>query len=93
MPRVVGARDRYQSAQQPGVDRCSGCAARVEVQGKEADGDVQRFSRDLVPVHEGAPVAVDGDQAERRGRARYGAPVGGVGGGGGGWGEVPVRVW
>lgn len=43
------------------MDRCGGGAARVEVQGEEADGDVQGFSGDLVSVHEGAPVSVDGD--------------------------------
>lgn len=92
MARVVGAGDRYQSAEQPGMDRCGGCAACVEMQREEADGDVERFSRDLVSVHEGAPVSVDGDQTEGRGGAGYGPPVGGVCRGGGGRGEVPVSV-
>lgn len=70
--------------------RCGGCPARVEMEGEEADGDVEGFAGYLVPVDERAPVSVDGNQAEGRGRPGYGAPVGGVRGGGGGRGEMAV---
>ncbi len=69
MARVVDAGDRDEGAEEVGVDGCGGGAARVEVQGEEADGDVEGLAGDLVAVDEGAPVAVDGDEAEGRGGA------------------------
>ena len=76
------------------MDGCGRCAARVEVEGEEADGDVEGFARYLVSVDEGAPVSVDRDEAEGRGGAGDGdgAPVGGVCRGGGGGGEVAVGL-
>ena len=65
------------------MDGRGGGPTRVEMQGEEADGEVEDFSGDLVPVHEGAPVSVDGDEAERGRGARDVAPGGGSGGGGG----------
>lgn len=91
MARVVDAGDGDEGAKEVGVDGGGGGAARVEVQGEEADAEVQGLARDLVTMDEGAPVAVDGDQAEGGGRAGEGAPVGGFGGGGGGGGKVAVR--
>ena len=70
--------------------RCGGRPACVEVQCEEADGDVQGFARYFVPVDEGAPVSVDGDETEGGGGAGYRAPVGGVCGSGGGGGEMAV---
>ena len=74
------------------MDGCGGCAACVEVEGEEADGDVEGFAGYFVPVDEGAPVSVDRDETEGRGGAGYGAPVGGVCRGGGGGGEVAVGL-
>lgn len=51
---------------------------------------MEGFAGDFVAVDEGAEGAVDGDQAERGGRAGDGAPVGRGGGGGGGGGEMAV---
>ncbi len=79
MPRVVHTRDGDQRAQEPRVDASGGGAAGVEVQGEEADGEVEGFAGDLVAVDEAAPVPVDGDEAEGGGRARDFTPVGGVG--------------
>ena len=90
MAGVVGAGDGDERAEQPGVYRCGGGPAGVEVEGEEADGDVESLARDLVAVDEGAPVSVDGDEAEGRGGPGYGAAVGGVCGSGGGRGEVAV---
>lgn len=64
MAQVVDRGDRDQGAQQPWVDRVLRYAARVEAQGEEADGDVERLSGDLVPMDEGAEGAVDGDEAK-----------------------------
>lgn len=89
MARVVDAGDGDQGAEQPRVDGGGAGAARVEVQGEEADAKVQGFAGDFVAVDEGAPVSVDGDEAEGGGGARESAPAGGRGGGGGG-GEVAV---
>lgn len=36
-------------------------AAAVEMEGEEADAEMEGFARDLVAVDEGAPVPVDGD--------------------------------
>jgi len=97
--RVVDAGDGNQGAEQPGVDGGGAGAARVEVQGEEADAEVEGFAGDFVAVDEGAPVSVDGDEAEGGGGAGEGAPVGGGGGGGGGgevavWlGRVGIGIW
>lgn len=61
------------------MDASGGGAAGVEVQGEEADGEMEGFAGDLVAVDEAAPVPVDGDEAEGGGRAGDFAPVGGVG--------------
>lgn len=53
--------------------RC-GCAARVEGEGDEADGEVERFPGDLVAMDEAAPVSVDGDEAEWGRGAGYRTP-------------------
>ena len=74
------------------MDGCGRCAACVEVEGEEADGDVEGFAGDFVPVDEGAPVSVDGDESQGRGGAGYRAPVGGVCRGSGGGGEVAVGL-
>jgi len=89
MARIVDAGDGYECGEQPGVDGGGGGAASIEVEREEADAEVKSFAGDFVAVDEGAPVSVDGDQAERGGGAGEGAPVGGGGGGGGG-GEVAV---
>lgn len=91
MSQVVGRGDGDQSAQQPGVDRGGRGATRVEVQGEEADGEVQRFAGDFVPVDEGAPVSVDRDQSQRARRAADFSPIGGDSRNGGGGGEVTIR--
>ena len=71
---------------------CGRRAACVEMEGEEADGDVEGFAGYFVPVDEGAPVSMDRDEAKGRGGAGYGAPVGGVCRGGGGGGEVAVGL-
>lgn len=90
MPRIVRAGDWYQRAEQPGMDGCGGCPARVEMECEEADGDVQGFARDFVPVYERAPVPVNGDKTEGRGGSGYRPPIGEVCGSGGRRGEVAV---
>lgn len=62
----------------------------IERKRHEADGEMEGFPRDLVPVDEGAPVAMDGYEAQRRRGAAEGAPVGGLGAGSGGGGEVSI---
>lgn len=62
------------------------------MEGEEADGDVQGFAGDFVPVNEGAPVSMDRNETEGRGGPGYGAPVGGGCGSGGGRGEMAVGV-
>ena len=47
--------------------RCGGSPACVEVEGKEADGNVEGFAWDFVPVNEGAPVSMDRNETEGRG--------------------------
>ena len=57
---------------------------------KEADGDVEDFAGDFVPVDKGAPVSVYRNEAEGGWRAREVTPVGRARRGGGGGGEVTV---
>lgn len=81
MPGVVEREDGDQGAEEVGVDLRCGCAARVEGEGDEADGEVERLPRDLMAVNEAAPVPVDGDEAEWGRGAGYWTP-GREGGGG-----------
>lgn len=67
MAEVVKGGDWYKSAEEVRVDGGGGNPAGVEGESEEADGDMQDFPRDLVPVYEATPVAVDGDETERRG--------------------------
>ena len=92
MTGIVEAGDWDECAEEPGMYGCGRRAACVEMEGEEADGDVKGFAGNFVPVDEGAPVSVDGDEAEGRGGAGDGAPVGGVRRGGGGGGEVAVGL-
>ena len=78
MTGIVEAGDRDECAQEPRMYGRGGCAACVEVEREEANGDVESFARYLVPVNEGAPVSVDRYETEGRGGAGYRAPVGGV---------------
>lgn len=61
MAQVVCRCDRDECAEEVGVDGRGACAAAVEMECEEADGEVQGFAWDFVPVDEGAPVSVDGD--------------------------------
>lgn len=72
------------------MDGGGGEAAGVEGECDEADGEVEGFAGDFVAVDEGAEGAVDGNEAEGRGGAGYGTPVGGGGGSGGGGGEMSI---
>lgn len=62
-PQEVYRCDRDQKRQEDGVHGGNLHAQVVEPEGHKADADVQCFPRDLVFVDEGAPFAVDGDQA------------------------------
>jgi len=75
MSEELNADYRDERTKKPRVYGLGLCAARVEVERDEADGDVQCFSRDLVAVYEGAPVPMDGYQAERARGARQLPPV------------------
>lgn len=61
MPEVVGCGDWNQGPEQPRVNRRGRGAARVKVQGHEANGKVEGFAGNFVAVDEGAPMSVDGD--------------------------------
>ena len=45
------------------------------MESEEADGEVEDFAGDLVPVDEGAPVSMDRDKTYWRGRAGDVTPV------------------
>ena len=62
------------------------------MEGEEADGNVQSLAWYFVSVNERAPVSVDRNKTERRGRPRYGAPVGGIRRSGRGRGEMAIGL-
>ena len=93
MARVVDACDGDQGTHQPGVDVDGVSAAGVEVQGEEADRDVEDLAGDLVAVDEAAPLSVDWDEAQRAWRAGDVTPVGGRRRGSGGGREVAILLW
>lgn len=90
MAEVVGCGDRNEGREEPGSYGCRLDAAAVQVEGDEADADMQGFSRDFVFMYKGFVVSVEGNEAQGRRRAGEFAPgllQRGVGR------KVTIRLW
>ena len=44
------------------------------MKGEEADGDMESFARDFMPMNKATPVSVNRDQAQRTGRSTEVSP-------------------
>lgn len=65
MAEEVGGGDGYEHSHEPGCDVAGLQAAAVELDGEEADADVQGFPGNFVFVDQVAVVPVKGDETER----------------------------
>lgn len=76
MSEIVGECDGDKRSEEVRVDLVSLNAASVEMKREEADGDMESFARDFVPVNEATPVSMDWDQAQGARRSTEVSPEG-----------------